>query len=627
MRERIVKTFGNIQTILFSTYTLIIVIVFTILVVWFYLWASDRIRSNAEDSLEGMGRSMQERIDSELGKMNDVSLNVLYSNLVKNRFQEYLGNAKQRETDAQAAANAVRAAKELADILTAAIGPSRPVEQLYLYDFEGKVYGNGFDNGEQSYRPEEMPWYDAVLAETGGKYISLPVLDEPMSRFISSREMQYSVSLYRLFYGSYNTPMGIVEVKQYFNRIFDGVIDFAETNPYGARVVIYNAAGDIVYPLRASSADFAYLAAVAAAPVGEGFRPFVDPATGDRELISVHRSGFTGWSTAIVVSESKLLAPVSVFASRTVFVGIGILLFAILLSYAAANRITHPILKIHRTIRNMSLQDLGTGRIGSSKLRSGVIEIDQLHEAFVQMNDRLKHSMDELLLSQSQELQAKLVALQSQMNPHFLYNSLATIHAMAEEGMSEQIMDMTENMSKFLRYFSSDASAVSLAEEIVHTEKYLEINRIRHGSKLDFRFDVDERLLPLEIPKLIVQPLVENALKFATRGEPPWRIVVTGFADGSRWRLEVSDNGPGFAADSLAALRERIREVDETGVIPALQLGGMGLLNIYIRLKLTYGKDMVFDIRNAPDGGAVVALGGSFREVDLTKRAEGGALA
>ncbi|MBW7455959.1 sensor histidine kinase [Paenibacillus sepulcri] len=610
--------FRNIQSVLFFTYSLIIVIVFTVLVIWFYMWASDLLRQNAADTLQSMGQSMQEHNDSEIQKMNDVSLNVLYSNLVKTHFQKFI-SGEEDETDptglTNPVMNSVENAKQLAEILTAAIGPSRPVEQLYLYDFKNKVYGNGFDNGERTYDSSKKPWYEQVINNTEGKTITLPVPDEEMSRFISSSEKQYSISLFRLFYDSYNEPMGIVEVKQYFNRIFASMIEFSKQNPYQAKVLVYNDAGQIVYPLQADTSVYsAYmkLPTGKAAQAENDYLPFVNPDTGGKELLSYHHSSFTGWNTVIIVSEKKLLAPLFVFTKRTVLVAFIIMLFAILLSFAAAKRITFPILKIHRTIRSMRLEDLGTGRVAALELNSGLTELDHLHFSFQQMSSRLKQSMDELLLSQSQEMQAKLVALQSQMNPHFLYNTLATIHAMAEENMNEQIISMTENMSHFLRYFSSDESLVDLGEEVLHTEKYLEINQIRYGKKLEYSIDIEESILKLRIPKLIIQPLVENSLKFCTTNEPPWMIQVKGIIQDNRWQIEVSDNGPGFTEDSLNSLNGRIREINETHVIPVLQLDGMGLLNIYIRMKLTYGGDMLFRIDNRPRAGATIIIGGTL---------------
>ncbi|WP_239619056.1 cache domain-containing sensor histidine kinase [Cohnella mopanensis] len=622
----------NIQTILFATYTLIIIIVFTILVVWVYVWVSELIKNNATDSLVNVGQSMQNQIDSEIRKMNDVSLNVMYSNLVKSQFLAYLSEidkvphstlssgTEQPATIPGASANSIQSAKELAEILTAAIGPSRAAEQLYLYDFKGKAYGNGFDNGERSYNPNSTPWFQAVMA-TQGKYITLPVEDAEMSKFISTREKQYSMSLFRQFYDNYNVPIGIVEVKQYYNRIFKSVLSFVKQSAYGESVLVYDDVGQIIYPLKADRSlyePYIHQLVERQASNDSTYESFQNPVTGDRELLSLHRSDQTGWSTVVIVSEKKLLAPLADFTRKTLLVALGILLFAILLSFIAAKKITFPIYRILRTVRNIRLDDLGSGRIAQQELNSGLNELDQLHEAFVNMSSRLRQSMDELLLSQSQEVQSKLIALQSQMNPHFLYNTLTTISVMAEENMNEQIVSMSENMSDILRYISSETSSVELGTEILYTRKYLEVNAIRHGQKLKFSFDIDDALNRIIIPKLVVQPLVENSLKFATQQEPPWNIRIVGVVDGNEWRITVSDNGPGFSEESMKTLRDQVDETYLTNVTPVLQLGGMGLLNIFIRMRLTYGSDSVFLFGNSSSGGAEVTIGGHLEKGEQT---------
>ncbi len=608
----------NIQSVLFMTYSLIIIVVFTVLVLWFYHWSSNLLRANATSYIVNMGKSLQEQTDSEIQKMNNVSLNVIYSGLIKDQFKKYLseqgGEKVQESSEMPVPSTSREYAKELADILTAAIGPSRPVEQLYLYDLNGKVYGNGFDNSESAYVPGEKPWYKPVVALDGGKYIQGPILDKSISKYISIKDPQYTISMFRLFLDTYNSPMGIVEVKQYYNLILKSIINYTQRSTYQERILVYDQSGNIIFPLNAAATQYEYEMNLSKQfqAKGEGHSFYVDPLTSEKALLSFQHSDYTGWNTVIIVTEDKLFIPLNSFTQKIMLLAIFLLLFAILLSFVAAKKITQPILKIHRTIRSIRPDNLGSGRSPAMELNSGLNELDQLHWSFLRMSERLKESMETSLLAQSQEMQAKLVALQSQMNPHFLYNTLATIHVMAEENMNQQIIAMTENMSDFLRYFSSDQSSVNLQTELSHTDKYLEINSIRHGRKLQYSFDVDEEMFDLKIPKLIVQPLVENALKFATQYEPPWDIQITGQLFGNSWSVTVSDNGPGFSADSLQRLHSRIAEMDNNHNIPALQLDGMGLLNIYIRLKLTYGDGAQFSINNLSTGGAAVTIGGSI---------------
>jgi two-component system sensor histidine kinase YesM len=241
-------------------------------------------------------------------------------------------------------------------------------------------------------------------------------------------------------------------------------------------------------------------------------------------------------------------------------------------------------------------------------------EWDKLSFSFLKMNTRLKESFDQLLLSRTQELQSKMTALQSQMNPHFLYNSLATISAMAYERTYEEIIVMCESLSDMMRYIAADESSmVDIQTEINYTEMYLTCMKLRYGNMISCTIEVDASIRGYKIPKLMIQPLVENAIKYSTKISPPWNITIRGSIDQNRWIIEVIDNGPGFDEHELSRFYEKVNEMEQLNVLPALKLHGMGLLNIYTRLKLHYGNLMYFDIRNMPDQGAKVTIGGPLK--------------
>ena len=204
-----------------------------------------------------------------------------------------------------------------------------------------------------------------------------------------------------------------------------------------------------------------------------------------------------------------------------------------------------------------------------------------------------------------------MLALQSLMNPHFIYNNLAAIGAMADEGLTADIKTMCEDISQILRYVSSGAeNGVEMREEIAHTEKYLKCMKVRYGDKLDYSIDIPEEMLGIVVPKLVVQPLVENSINHGFDVSPPWKLGLRGSIEGKLWRIEVSDDGIGFEPEALARLHEQIGRWADSGGLPPLGLGGMGLLNIVLRLRMLYGEDFVFDVAEAPGGGAHVSVGG-----------------
>lgn len=610
----------NIQTILFSTYLVIIITSFSILISWFYFWTSDVMKRNALSTLDNVGLSVQNQTDAEIQKMNEVTINVMYSDLIKENFKKYFSQLNTSTQEGSgipgnlAGARSEQNGNELADLLTFAVGPSRAVEQLYLYDFHNKVYGNGFDNGGRSYSIADKPWYQTVL-HTEGKYMPLPVPDIDMTRIVSSRELQYSISLFRLLYDKYNAPIGIIEAKQFFNTVFSSALQYEQDNTNNERILIYNQQGQVIYPLHhnaeLSEPYIQYLNTKASAANEAFTAAFQNPDTKQRELLSYHRSEATGWQTVVIVSEKSLLAPFNEFSRALIIIGLAVLLFAVLLSFYAATKITRPILKIHRMIRGTSLGESDPRWNTEKKLNTRIIELDQLHDSYIQMNIRLRHSVNELLLAKEQELKAKMLALQSQMNPHFLYNTLTTISVMAEEEMNAQIVEMSGHLSDILRYISTEETDVTIGKELEQTLKYIEIHQIRHGSKLTYTCDIEDELLDLRVPKLILQPIIENALKFVAESAPPWHISIAGWLTPDGWMLEVRDNGTGFAEDMNKHWDERIAEMKRSGDILSLQIDGMGLLNIYIRLKLRYGHQAQFELFNLPSGGACVRIGGT----------------
>ncbi|RED76414.1 sensor histidine kinase [Cohnella phaseoli] len=631
--------FKSMKTALFLTYSSIILIVFATFVLFFYSWSTNQLRGQAMSTLESFGVSIQDQLVQQIEQLNRVSLNVMYSNLVKERFASYMSDRRapdeiQEENEAppatsgqagdgmdSAAQQRIRQnndAKVLTDALTAIIGPSRLAEQIYLYAFNGRYYGTGFDNREQAYKPEEKPFIEQLRQGPPGKLVSDPNLDLQLSKYYSSEVGKYSISLYRLLYDEYNVPIGAIEVKQYAHRILASAADFESNNPYNGHIYVLNREGRIIYPFdHDSQRSEAFRSLVA--PIdgsSDSYRslPFTDPVTEEKQLLSLHYSASTGWYTILTTSESDLFRPLKRFTFQLFGTAFVLLALGIGLSFYAANKITFPIYRIRRAVRNFSFEHIGSNIIAQQKMKSGFIELDELHDAFQSMSERLKQSLDNLLLAEAQSLQAQLNALQSQMNPHFLYNTLANLQEMAEQQMNGPLIATIEHMSDFLRYITSKERQVPLRDELMNTINYLEVNQIRFGERLTYCVSVPDELLAQTIPKLAVQPLVENCIKFGTSQAPPWRVEIIGTMTDSRWQIEVRDFGSGFEPDKLARLQAKLASLEKESNLPALELNGMGLLNIYLRLNLIYGEHKIFEIRNLPEGGASVRIGGLLHQ-------------
>ena len=227
------------------------------------------------------------------------------------------------------------------------------------------------------------------------------------------------------------------------------------------------------------------------------------------------------------------------------------------------------------------------------------------------MTRTLRESMHEALDARAHELQANMLALQSQMDPHFVYNMLTTIAIMAEQGMTRDITQTVEDLTRLLRYISSGSSSVvTVTEEVEYARRYLACMKTRYRDGLSYDISIAAGLDAVRVPKLLIQPLIENAMKYGVSRHPPWQISIRGSLDGERWTICVRDDGPGFPPDRLVRLRAEIAERMVSVPDAQLSISGMGLLNAASRLRIFYGNDAVCTIENAPHGGAVVTIGG-----------------
>lgn len=272
--------------------------------------------------------------------------------------------------------------------------------------------------------------------------------------------------------------------------------------------------------------------------------------------------------------------------------------FSVFAAWLISASIYLPIKKLHdvtTTITKTDLQALVTGE--------NVDEITELGMTFNIMIGRIRELLNAKVKEQENLKKAELKALQAQINPHFLYNTLDTIVWMAEANKTDQVIEIVRALSSFFRIaLSKGKDWISIRQEIEHVRSYLAIQRIRYRDILNYKIEVDEDLLDGTILKLTLQPLVENALYHGIKNKRGGgTIVVRAQRIGSDLvRLEVQDDGVGFTPRKLAQIRSTLE--DESGEI-SLKEGGFGLENVNRRIKLYYGKEYGLYVQSEHHGG------------------------
>jgi LytS/YehU family sensor histidine kinase len=194
---------------------------------------------------------------------------------------------------------------------------------------------------------------------------------------------------------------------------------------------------------------------------------------------------------------------------------------------------------------------------------------------------------------------AQLAALRRQLEPHFMFNTLNSIAGMVREQRNDAAVDMIVGLSEFLRRATEDSHRpqVTLAEEVEYLQRYVDIQKVRFGERLQVSVDIPEKILRAQVPNLLLQPLVENAIKHGIAKRVVGGTVrISGTGDNGTLRLSVSNDGPSIATD-----------IETTH-------SGVGLANLRTRLRILHGNDSELELRRATSGAAEVVVTLPFRE-------------
>ncbi|WP_308636215.1 sensor histidine kinase [Paenibacillus silvisoli] len=294
---------------------------------------------------------------------------------------------------------------------------------------------------------------------------------------------------------------------------------------------------------------------------------------------------------------------------------VGILLLMVPFVFILNNMIL-PLRKLYHYMRINKKDDLNkrVDLYGSAEAEVIGIRYNQMLSDVQHLTEQLVDSNDRLLKTEFEKKRAEYDFLKSQVNPHFLYNTLDTIRGLASEREVPEIRDMTRALSRIFRYSIKGEDAVPLSEEIQIARAYMNIQMIRFSGRFDFSAAVEESLMQVKVPKMILQPIVENAVYHGLepRYERGTLTVSAALALDSSGRqdllLTVADDGVGMSDEKLADIRQLL----EGGRLAAQEHsekdGGVGLLNVHNRLQFLFEGHYGIEIQSKERAGTVVTL-------------------
>ena len=311
-------------------------------------------------------------------------------------------------------------------------------------------------------------------------------------------------------------------------------------------------------------------------------------------------SPYTGWRTVGVFSMDEVMSSVNTIVYILFTCVIISLVLVVIVSFKFSRTLTNPIFKLKRLMKQAESGDL-TVRFNFQHND----EIGELGQSFNHMIARIDQLIQMVYVEQENKRTAEMKSLQEQIKPHFLYNTLDTISWMARDYDAEDIVRLVDALTNMFRIgLSHGKDIITVKEEITHVSNYLYIQKIRYKDKLNYVIHVDESLYAIEVPKLILQPLVENAIYHGVKAKRGGgTITITGVPEGENLVFTVQDNGAGMPQEKVEELNRRM---SERSVLDEQK--SFGLFYIRERIQLCYGTGYGVHVESALGEGTRVTI-------------------
>ena len=320
---------------------------------------------------------------------------------------------------------------------------------------------------------------------------------------------------------------------------------------------------------------------------------------GNKQTVIISTIAYTGWKMVGVVRQDARTDSLEQFRIYMVVIVIMLIMMLLLVNRIVSKKISSPILKLDASVRAYEAGEKPDIYIGGS------YEIRHLGNSIQSSYEEIERLMKKIMEEQNERRKSELAALQSQINPHFLYNTLESITWMIESGKNQDAVFMISELAKLFRIsLSRGKTIISIKDELQHCRNYMNIQKYRYKERFETEYDISEEIYSFCTVKLILQPILENAIYYGVgdmdKDEDP-RIVVRGWKQQQDIYIAVSDNGIGMRHEDVENIL--------TGNQKAIKHGsGVGLINVHTRIRLMFGKKYGLIVESEPDEGTTVTI-------------------
>lgn len=440
-------------------------------------------------------------------------------------------------------------------------------------------------------------WFGNTLERTDNLHFTTP----HVQYIFDNREQQYRwvITLTRAVEITHGTAteQGILLIDIRYSSLQQMLEDITLGNQ--GYLYMIGSDGELIYHPKMQLIETGQMSENISAAAGYRDGNYKEVYNGEERNVSVKSVGYTGWKLLSVTPEKGLSLSNLKMRLFVAFVAAAFLLVLMLINAFISSKITNPIQELEKSVNAIE-----AGELDREVYTGGSYEIQHLGRSIGDMAMRIRMLMQDIVMEHESKRKSEFDTLQSQINPHFLYNTLDIIVWMIENEKKQEAVKVVTALARFFRIsLSKGKSIITVRDELEHIRNYLTIQQMRFKNKFIYEIEAGEEVMDLACLKLMLQPLVENAIYHGMEfmdGDGEIRVTVQRQGD-DLW-IEVCDNGLGMTEEQVESL------LSEKPPVPSRRGSGIGVKNVNERIRLYFGEGYGIVIVSEPDEGTAIRI-------------------
>ena len=449
----------------------------------------------------------------------------------------------------------------------------------------------------KNFKAEDEEWFVNALNKTENIHFTLPHVQKMFEKGDNSYKWVISMSRAVEITVGGSTEQAVLLIEMAYQGLEEVLDEVTLGN--GGYIYLMDSNGDLIWHPK-----FELIASgrvkennLVAAGYDDGSREEI--FNGTRQTVVTKTVGYTGWKLVGVIKGTGISLNMLKTRLFIVFVILLIIFIVILINSYISFRVTNPIRELEKSVKALE-----EGNLDADIYMGGSYEVQHLGKSVQDMKFRIKGLMQDIVNEHEEKRKSEFDSLQAQINPHFLYNTLDIIVWQIENEKQSEAVHTVTALARFFRLsLGKGKNIVTVKDEIEHVKNYLMIQHMRFKNKFDYEFDIAEDVLELPSLKLMLQPLVENAIYHGMEFmDGDGLIMVKAWQEENELYLSVADNGLGMTEDKVETILTG-KSASGNG-----RGSGIGVKNVNERIKLYFGEAYGLTIDSEPDEGTTVII-------------------